>query len=92
MKFVSDPKKRTDDKISRLEGLFESLAADLDMRIGVRVLHQDSEFCFMIGALNVILEMVPDVQHLSERLARLTKDLSAQGSVVVDPLMLHKTR
>ena len=92
VKFVIDAKKRTVDKVSRLESLFESLADDLENRIGFRIINQDAEVCFMMGILNVILEMVPSDDNLSDRLSRLTKALCAQRSLVVDTLNLEKSR
>ena len=87
-----DPKKRTADKLLRLESLFDSFAGDLENRIGVKVVNQDAEVIFMLGALNVIEEMVPETQGLSDRLTRLNKQLMAQGSVYGVPLYLHKSR
>jgi hypothetical protein len=76
----------------RLESLFDSFAGDLENRIGVKVVNQDAEVIFMLGALNVIEEMVPETQGLSDRLTRLNKQLMAQGSVYGVPLYLHKSR
>ena len=46
----------------------------------------------MMGILKVIIEMVPAEDNLSDRLSRLTKALSAQGSLVVNTFNLDKSR
>ena len=93
VKFLSDGNKRTTDKKNRLVTMFEKLAVEMERRIGIKVVNQDAEFCFILGLLTAIDEILPVDQNRSDRLQKMRKDLSAQSSVVLDePTNVHKSR